>query len=69
MFQRRFGKKNEEGGSAAEPDPGAEEDAALGREQKSDDNAEDEKGDGIFLLQADAGDDAEPEPILRLIVA
>ena len=60
---QQIGKKNQEGGDTAEPDPGIEEDAALRGQEKTDDDAEAEDGDGIFFLQAESGDHAEPEPI------
>jgi len=61
----QVGEENQECGEAAEPDPGIEEDAALRSEQKADDDAEAEDGDGVFFLQAEAGDYAEPQPIAR----
>ncbi len=50
-----------------EPDPRIEKHTALRREQKADDYAEAEERDGIFFLQTDAGDHAEPQPVARAV--
>ena len=36
-------------------------------EQQTHDDSKAEEGDGIFFLQADAGDHAEPEPVARVV--
>ena len=60
---KQVGQENQEGGKAAEPDPGIEQDAALRGQEKADDNAEAEDSDGILFFHAEAGDDADPEPV------
>jgi hypothetical protein len=63
----QVGQENQEGCAAAQPDPAIEEDAALGGEQKADDHAEAKQCDGIFFLEANARDHAEPEPVVWII--
>src|ERR1700730_5893987 len=61
----QVGKENQEGGETTEPYPASEEDTPLSSEHKSDDHAEAEEGNGIFFLEADAGDHTETEPVTR----
>ena len=63
----QVGQENQEGCATAQPDPATEEDAALRGGQQTDDHAEAKQGDGIFFLQANPRDHAEPQPVAWII--
>src|SRR5260370_391005 len=62
-----IGKADEEGSHSPEPDPFVEEDSALLPQQQSDDDAEAEESDGVFLFKANPSDNAKPEPVSWII--
>ncbi len=56
--RKREGERYE----AAEPDSALREVAAFGGQEEGDDDAGAEEDEGVFVLEAKAGDDAEEEP-------
>src|ERR1700683_195015 len=59
----QVGKKDQKRGKSANPDPRMEKRTALRGEQQAHNDAKPEQSDGVLLLHADAGDNAEPEPV------
>src|ERR1700679_1855560 len=59
-------KKNEERGHPTQPYPVIQKDAALWSQQKTENDACSKKSDGIFFLESDARNYAEPQPVARL---
>ena len=63
----QVGQENQEGRQSTQPDPFVKKHAALFGQQQTDDNCQAEDGDGVFLFEPQAGDDAKPEPVAGIV--
>src|SRR5437879_12775107 len=66
QLPHEVGKRDDRRHQHPQPQPAALEKTALGTEKDSDEYAEHQKSDGVFGLERNAGERAEPEPVSRL---
>jgi hypothetical protein len=67
MFHSRLGKKIKKAARPPSQIQGLRKTRRCSVEQKTDDDAEAEDGDGILFLHAYTGDHAEPDPVARIV--